>query len=184
MNTLPETILQQAQSLPDGGVLWPNEFLHLGSRSAVDQAFSRLAKAGKTAARGSWRLRCSCLQPVRCSRPRPREGRQGAGRAKWRSRRAARCQRRQCLGPDPASADPRGLFDFRPHPEIEARAFGNTGETRAALDAGTGCAAGRHGRACAGLGGAHARRQVAHVATPYPSPFRVERTDFSACNAA
>lgn len=46
MNTLPKTILQQARSLPEGGVLSPKEFLHLGSRSAVDQAFSRLAKAG------------------------------------------------------------------------------------------------------------------------------------------
>lgn len=47
MKTLPETILQQARSLPEGGVLSPKEFLHLGSRSAVDQAFSRLAKVGK-----------------------------------------------------------------------------------------------------------------------------------------
>lgn len=47
MNTLPEIILQQARSLPEGGVLSPKEFLHLGSRSAVDQAFSRLAKTGK-----------------------------------------------------------------------------------------------------------------------------------------
>ena len=47
MNTLPETILQQARSLPEGGLLSPKEFLHLGSRSAVDQAFSRLAQAGK-----------------------------------------------------------------------------------------------------------------------------------------
>lgn len=47
MNTLPKTILQQARSLPEGGVLSPKEFLHLGSRSAVDQAFSRLAKTGK-----------------------------------------------------------------------------------------------------------------------------------------
>lgn len=46
MNTLPEAILRQAQSLPEGGVLSPKEFLHLGSRAAVDQAFSRLAKAG------------------------------------------------------------------------------------------------------------------------------------------
>ena len=46
MNTLPKTILLQARSLPEGGVLSPKEFLHLGSRSAVDQAFSRLAKAG------------------------------------------------------------------------------------------------------------------------------------------
>lgn len=46
MTTLPETILQQARSLPEGGVLSPKEFLHLGSRAAVDQAFSRLARAG------------------------------------------------------------------------------------------------------------------------------------------
>lgn len=47
MNTLPETILQQARSLQEGGILSPREFLHLGSRSAVDQAFSRLARAGR-----------------------------------------------------------------------------------------------------------------------------------------
>ncbi len=56
MNTLPEIILQQARSFPEGGVLSPKEFLHLGSRSAVDQAFSRLAKAGKLlrVARGTY----------------------------------------------------------------------------------------------------------------------------------
>ena len=56
MNTLPETILRQAQYLSEGGVLSPKEFLHLGSRSAVDQAFSRLAKAGKLlrVARGTY----------------------------------------------------------------------------------------------------------------------------------
>jgi len=56
MNTLPETILQQARSLPEGGVLSPKEFLDLGSRSAVDQAFSRLAQAGKLlrVARGAY----------------------------------------------------------------------------------------------------------------------------------
>lgn len=56
MNTLPETILQQARSLPEGGVLSPKEFLHLGSRSAVDQAFSRLARIGKLlrVARGAY----------------------------------------------------------------------------------------------------------------------------------
>ncbi len=56
MNTLPETVLLQARSLPEGGLLSPKEFLHLGSRSAVDQAFSRLAKAGKLmrVARGAY----------------------------------------------------------------------------------------------------------------------------------
>lgn len=47
MKTLPETILRRARSLPEGGVLSPKEFLHLGSRAAVDQAFSRLTKEGK-----------------------------------------------------------------------------------------------------------------------------------------
>lgn len=56
MNTLPETILQQARSLPEGGILSPREFLHLGSRSAVDQAFSRLARTGRLlrVARGTY----------------------------------------------------------------------------------------------------------------------------------
>jgi len=58
MNTLPETILQQARSLQEGGILSPREFLHLGSRSAVDQAFSRLAKAGRLlrVARGTYAI--------------------------------------------------------------------------------------------------------------------------------
>lgn len=47
MKTLPETILRRARSLPEGGILAPKEFLHLGSWTAVDQAFSRLAKEGK-----------------------------------------------------------------------------------------------------------------------------------------
>ncbi len=54
MKTLPETILDHSRQLPEGGMLTPKEFLHLGSRAAVDQAFSRLAKAGllMRAARG------------------------------------------------------------------------------------------------------------------------------------
>ena len=47
MHSLPGSILQHAQSLPEGGVVSPKEFLHLGSRAAVDQALSRLAKQGK-----------------------------------------------------------------------------------------------------------------------------------------
>jgi hypothetical protein len=44
MHSLPQTILQRAQALPEGGVVSPKEFLHLGSRAAIDQAFSRLTK--------------------------------------------------------------------------------------------------------------------------------------------
>ncbi len=46
MKTLPQTILEQSRQLPEGGMLAARDFLHLGSRAAVDQAFSRLAKAG------------------------------------------------------------------------------------------------------------------------------------------
>jgi hypothetical protein len=46
MPSLPVAILERSHALPKGHVLSPKEFLHLGSRAAVDQAFSRLAKAG------------------------------------------------------------------------------------------------------------------------------------------
>jgi len=46
MSVLNQSILSTAQSLPEGGILSPKEFLHLGSRAAVDQAFSRLSKEG------------------------------------------------------------------------------------------------------------------------------------------
>lgn len=47
MSTLPETILQHAQALPEGGVVSPKQFLHLGSRAAIDQALSRLTRQGR-----------------------------------------------------------------------------------------------------------------------------------------
>ncbi|WP_040071843.1 DUF6088 family protein [Pseudomonas batumici] len=47
MKKLPEMIIQRSQSLPEGEVLSPKEFLSIGSRAAVDQAFSRLARTGK-----------------------------------------------------------------------------------------------------------------------------------------
>ena len=47
MKTLPESILEHSRRLPEGGLLSAKEFLHLGSRAAVDQALSRLAKAGQ-----------------------------------------------------------------------------------------------------------------------------------------
>lgn len=47
MSTLPESIHLHAQTLAEGGVLSPKEFLHLGSRAAIDQALSRLTKEGR-----------------------------------------------------------------------------------------------------------------------------------------
>ncbi|MFB4391228.1 MULTISPECIES: DUF6088 family protein [unclassified Pseudomonas] len=66
MKTLPESILEHSRQLPEGGMLTPKEFLHLGSRAAVDQAFSRLAKAGQIirAARGLYVARTIDRQGV------------------------------------------------------------------------------------------------------------------------
>lgn len=47
MSQLAQAILSQAQSLPEGGLLSPKEFLHIGSRAAIDQTLSRLAREGK-----------------------------------------------------------------------------------------------------------------------------------------
>ena len=58
MSPLAHSILSQAQSLPEGGLLSPKEFLHLGSRAAIDQSLSRMAREGKLlrVGRGSYAL--------------------------------------------------------------------------------------------------------------------------------
>lgn len=47
MSQITEAILNVARSLPEGGLLSPKEFLHLGSRAAVDQALTRLTREGQ-----------------------------------------------------------------------------------------------------------------------------------------
>lgn len=47
MSQLAQSIFLHAQTLPEGGLLSPKEFLHLGSRAAIDQTLSRLAREGK-----------------------------------------------------------------------------------------------------------------------------------------
>ena len=71
MATLPELIVLHAQSLPEGGVLSPKEFLHMGSRAAVDQAFSRLTKEGKLlrVARGKYVMPVSSRFGTRAPAP-------------------------------------------------------------------------------------------------------------------
>lgn len=71
MSTLPASILSHALSLPEGGVLSPKEFLHLGSRAAVDQALSRLTKEGKLlrVARGTYVTPVSSRFGVRAPAP-------------------------------------------------------------------------------------------------------------------
>ena len=44
MPSLPSLIMTHASELPEGSLLCPSALLHLGSRSAIDQALSRLAR--------------------------------------------------------------------------------------------------------------------------------------------
>lgn len=46
MSQLAQYILSAAQILPEGGLLSPKEFLHLGTRAAVDQTLTRLTREG------------------------------------------------------------------------------------------------------------------------------------------
>lgn len=47
MSILANTILQIAHTQPEGSLISPKDFLHLGMRAAVDQNLARLAKQGK-----------------------------------------------------------------------------------------------------------------------------------------
>jgi hypothetical protein len=47
MSLIISHIRNSAAKLPEGGLLSPKDFLHLGSRAAIDQSFSRLARSGE-----------------------------------------------------------------------------------------------------------------------------------------
>ena len=47
MSHLVNSILKAAESLPEGGLISPKEFLHLASRDAIDQALTRLTREEK-----------------------------------------------------------------------------------------------------------------------------------------
>jgi len=47
MSHLAENIMSVAQALPEGGMLSPKEFLHLGARAEIKKTLSRLAQEGK-----------------------------------------------------------------------------------------------------------------------------------------
>ncbi|HCX33280.1 MAG TPA: hypothetical protein DHV08_06825 [Rhodocyclaceae bacterium] len=58
MSHLAENILSAARAMPEGGLSSPKEFLHLGSRAAIDKTLSRLAQEGKLmrVSRGAYAL--------------------------------------------------------------------------------------------------------------------------------
>jgi len=47
MSQLAQAILSAAKPLPEGGLLSPKEFLHLGTRAAIDQTLKRLTQEGQ-----------------------------------------------------------------------------------------------------------------------------------------
>jgi hypothetical protein len=47
MSKMANVILETAKALPEGGVVAAKEFLHLGSRAAIDQTLSRMTKTGQ-----------------------------------------------------------------------------------------------------------------------------------------
>ena len=47
MSSLPSQIVSHAAESPEGTLLCPSALLHLGSRAAIDQALSRLARKGE-----------------------------------------------------------------------------------------------------------------------------------------
>ena len=47
MTSIPTRIMERAEALPEATPICPNALLDLGSRAAVDQALSRLARAGR-----------------------------------------------------------------------------------------------------------------------------------------
>lgn len=46
LGELATTVLRHAKKLPEGGIVSPKEFLHLGTRANVDQVLSRLTHKG------------------------------------------------------------------------------------------------------------------------------------------
>ncbi|WP_194727426.1 DUF6088 family protein [Noviherbaspirillum malthae] len=47
MSILSTSILERVTRLEEGGIISPKEFLHMASRAAIDQAFTRLTKDGR-----------------------------------------------------------------------------------------------------------------------------------------
>ena len=83
MPSLPNRILEHAAALPEAAALCPGALLHLGSRAAVDQALSRLARAGRLlrVCRGVYIA--VCRDPLRLLRPERRESDRHARGTLW-----------------------------------------------------------------------------------------------------
>ena len=161
MKTLPEAILLHARSLPEGGLVSPKEFLHMGTRAAVDQALSRLSKEGKLlrVARGAYVAPVSSRFGTRAPTPE-------------KVVEALAAQSGELVAPHGAiAANTLGLTQQVPVREV----YLTSGRTRtlklgrAPLDAGFGHGPRRRRGACPGLAGADACQQVTGDTAPVSS---------------
>src|SRR5690606_7142201 len=78
----------------------------------------------------------------------------------------------------------RGISNFRPDPQAQARALGSPGEACATLDAGVRLAAGRRGCARAGMDRADARQRIGVIAASYVASYRMAGAGLGAGDAA
>ena len=74
MPSLSKRIMEHASSLPEGTPSCAGALLHLGSRAAVDQALSRLARSEKADADLPRDLHATRRNPVRALRAQRRQG--------------------------------------------------------------------------------------------------------------
>ena len=113
MHGLVEQIVEQIRALPEGRYLTAKELLHLGSRPAVDQALSRLARSGRLI-RVSRGLYVRPIQGQFGSRP-PAASKTVEALGEQRGETVVRhgCGRSQRAWPDDTDACPRSLSDFR-----------------------------------------------------------------------
>ena len=83
MTNLAQQVLRHATSLPEGASLSAKALLHLGSRAAVDQALSRLARNGELlrAGRGVYVLPVKGKFGARAPEVSPRWSRNGRASA-------------------------------------------------------------------------------------------------------
>jgi hypothetical protein len=176
MSTLPESILLHTQSLPEGGVLSPKEFLHLGSRAAVDQALSRLTKEGRLlrVARGTYVSPVSSRFGTRPPTPEKVVHALATQTGEVMTPHGASSAN---TGTHPASTDSGGLPDLRTYAQIEARTLGSRGKPCPALDAGPRARTGWCRSACTGLDGARTHRRITGYPAAHAATFRMAHVD-------
>ena len=145
----------------------------LGSRAAVDQAFSRLAKEEKLlrVARGAY------VAPITS-----RFGTRAPAPEKVLEALANQSDERS--GSNPTGPGPQGLHNIGTQSQTHTRPLRNYGEARAPVDAGFGHGSGWCRGSVLGLAGACACQQITGHTAPVSCTNRVESSGIHSCHPA